>query len=77
MSEWLDNQKHVCKHGRNGVLKFVHQTPTTSAATPTPQTTPNSAVGSQSFASKDISDIRNDYLQKQSELQPIKPQSPF
>ena len=51
--------------------------PTTSAATPTPQATPNSAVGSQSFTSKDISDIRNDYLQKQSELQPIKPQSPF
>ena len=39
--------------------------------------TPNSAVGTQSFTSKDISDIRNDYLQKQSELQPIKPQSPF
>lgn len=49
--------------------------PTTSNATS--QTTPNSAVGSQSFTSKDIGDIRNDYLQKQSELQPIKPQSPF
>ena len=48
-----------------------------SAATPTPQATPNSAVGTQSFTSKDISDICNDYLQKQSELQPIKPQSPF
>ena len=34
-------------------------------------------VKQQSFTSKDISDIRNDYLQKQSELQPIKPQSPF
>ena len=41
------------------------------------QATPNSAVGSQSFTSKDVSDIRNDYLQKQSKLQPIKPQSPF
>ena len=51
--------------------------PTTSAATSTPQATPNSAVGSQSFTSKDISDIRNDYLQKQSELKPIKPQLPF
>ena len=51
--------------------------PTTSAATSTPQATPNSAVGTQSFTSKDISDIRNDYLQKQSDLQPIKPQSPF
>ena len=48
-----------------------------SAATPIPQATPNIAVGTQSFTSKDISDIRNDYLQKQSELQPIKPQSPF
>ena len=36
-----------------------------------------SAVGSQSFTSKDMGDIRNDYLQKQSELQPIKPQLPF
>ena|GEM_PF-736566 len=34
------------------------------------QVTPNSAVVSKSFTSKDISDIRNDYLQKQSELQP-------
>ena len=51
--------------------------PKPTTATPTPQVTPNSAVGSQSFTSKDISDIRNDYLQKQSELQPIKPQSPF
>ena len=41
------------------------------------QATSNSAVVSQSFASKDISQIRNDFLQKQSELQPIKPQSPF
>ena len=49
--------------------------PTTSNATP--QATSNSAVGSQSFTNKDINDIRNDYLQKQSELQPTKPQSPF
>ena len=49
--------------------------PTTSNATS--QATPNGAVGSQSFTSKYISDIRNDYLQKQSELKPIKPQSPF
>ena len=48
-----------------------------SVSNTTQQATPNSAVGSQSFTSKDISDIRNDYLQKQSELQPIKPQSPF
>ena len=53
------------------------KSPTTSAATPTPQATPISPSGSQSFTSKDISDIRNDYLQKQSELQPIKAQSPF
>ena len=48
-----------------------------SVSNATQQATPNSAVGSQSFTSKDISDIRNDYLQKQTELQPIKPQSPF
>jgi len=51
--------------------------PSVSNATQQQQATPNSAVGSQSFTSKDISDIRNDYLQKQSKLQPIKPQSPF
>ena len=41
------------------------------------QTTPNSAVGNQSFTSKDISDTKKDYLSKQSELQPINSQSPF
>lgn len=41
------------------------------------QAIPNSAAGSQSITSKDINDIRNDFLQKKSELQPIKPQSPF
>ena len=51
--------------------------PQPSVSNTTQQATPNSAVGSQSFTSKDISDIRNDYLQKQSELHPIKPQSPF
>ena len=51
--------------------------PQPSVSNTTQQATPNSAVGSQSFTSKDKSDIRNDYLQKQSELQPIKPQSPF
>ena len=51
--------------------------PQPTMANATPQATPNSAVGSHSFTSKVISDIRNDYLQKQSELQPIKPQSPF
>ena len=51
--------------------------PQPSVSSATQQATPNSAVGSQPFTSKDISDIRNDYLQKQSKLQPIKPQSPF
>ena len=51
--------------------------PKPTAITPQQQATPNSAVGSQAFTSKDISDIRNYYLQKQSELHPIKPQSPF
>jgi len=51
--------------------------PQPSVSNTTQQATQNSAVGSQSFTSKDISDIRNDYLQKQTELQPIKPQSSF
>jgi ABC-type Fe3+-citrate transport system substrate-binding protein len=51
--------------------------PQPSVSNATQQATSNNAVGSQSFTRKDISDIRNDYLQKQSELQPIKPQSPF
>ena len=51
--------------------------PQPSVSNATKQATSNNAVGSQSFTRKDISDIRNDYLQKQSELQPIKPQSPF
>ncbi len=53
------------------------KSPQPSVSNSTQQATPNSAVGRHSFTSKDISDIRNDYLQKQSELQPIKPQSPF
>ena len=51
--------------------------PQPSVSNTTQQAAPNSAVGSQSFTSKDINDVRNDYLQKQSELQPMKPQSPF
>ena len=51
--------------------------PQPSVSNTTQQATPNSTVGSQSFTSKDIRDIRKDYLQRQSELQPIKPQSPF
>ena len=51
--------------------------PQPSVANTTQQATPNGAVGSQSFTSKDISDIRNYYLQKRPELQPVKPQSPF
>ena len=51
--------------------------PKPTAITPQQQATPSSTVGSHSFTGKDISDIRNDYLQKQSELQSIKPQSPF
>ena len=51
--------------------------PKPTASNATSQATPNSAVGSQTFTSKDISDIRNDYYHKQSELQPIEPQSPF
>ena len=59
------------------LLNHLEQLSGSSSNKPTPQAIPNSAVGSQSFKSKDISDIRNDYLQKQTELQPKKPQSPF
>ena len=51
--------------------------PLPSVSNATQQATPNSTVSRQSFTSKDISDIRNDNLQKQSEPQPIKPLSPF
>ncbi|WP_341665448.1 hypothetical protein, partial [Vibrio sp.] len=51
--------------------------PQPSVSNATQQATPNNAFGSQSFKSKDVGNIRNDYLQKQIELQPIKPQSPF
>ena len=51
--------------------------PQPTAANTTQQTTPRSAVGNQTFTSKDMSNIRNDYLQKKSELQPVKPQSLF
>jgi len=51
--------------------------PKRTASNATPQATPNSAVGSKSFTSKDISDTPNDNFHGQSELQPIKPQSPF
>ena len=53
------------------------KSPQPSTTNATSQATPNSGIGSQSFTSKDISDLRNDYLKKQTELQPIKPQSPF
>lgn len=38
--------------------------PQPATSNTTSQATTNSAVGSQSFASKDISDIRTDYFQK-------------
>jgi len=42
-----------------------------------PNQSASNSVGSQSMSSKDINDIGNDFLQKQSSLQPIKPQSTF
>ena len=51
--------------------------PKPTASNTAQQATQNSAVGSQPFTSKDISDMCNDYLQKQSEVEPIKPQMPF
>lgn len=76
-----DKAKKKIAKKRKGIAKakpFPSVDPPKPIASNTPhQATPNSAVGSQLFATKDFSDRGNDYLQKQSGLQPIKPQSPF
>jgi len=47
--------------------------PQPTAANTAQSSTPKSAVFSQSFTRNDISDMTNDYLQKQSELPLMKP----
>ena len=47
------------------------------ASNATQQATSNSAIGSIPFTNNDTNDTRKDYLQKQYELQPIRPKSPF
>ena len=76
-----DNAKKNASKKSKGVAKSEPfpsvELPQPTAANTTQQVTPCCAVGSQLFTSKGINDIRNDYLQKQSEPQPIKPQSPY
>ena len=69
-----DKSKKKTRKKSKGIAKAK---PFPSVKPPTQQATPNSAVRTQSFTSKDIGDIRNDHLRKRSELQPIKLQSPF
>ena len=53
----------------------TQQTTTPSSATNSLPT--NNNVSSSSFSAKDISDMRNDFVQKQQALQPIKPTPSF
>ncbi len=50
---------------------------TTTPSTPTNSLPTNNNVSASSFSAKDISDMRNDFVQKQQALQPIKPLSSF
>ena len=50
---------------------------TTTLSTPTNSLPTNNNVSASSFSAKDISDMRNDFVQKQQALQPIKPLSSF
>jgi len=53
----------------------TQQTTTPSSATNSLPT--NNNVSASSFSAKDISDMRNDFVQKQQALQPIKPTPSF
>ena len=46
---------------------------TTTPSTATNSLPTNNSVSTSSFSTKDISDMRNDFVQKQQALQPIKP----
>ena len=50
---------------------------TTTPSTPTNSRPTNNNVSASSFSAKDISDMRNDFVQKQQALQPIKPTPSF
>ena len=50
---------------------------TTTPSTPTNSLPTNNNVSASSFSAKDISDMRNDFVQKQQALQPIKPTPSF
>ena len=50
---------------------------TTTPSTPTNSLPTNNNVSASSFSAKDIIDMRNDFVQKQQALQPIKPTPSF
>ena len=50
---------------------------TTTPSTATNSLPKNNSVSTSSFSTKDISDMRNDFVQKQQALQPIKPTPSF
>tara|TARA_B100000315_G_C14416130_1_gene513304 strand:+ start:167 stop:601 length:435 start_codon:yes stop_codon:yes gene_type:complete len=50
---------------------------TTTPSTPTNSLPTNNNVSASSFSAKDISNMRNDFVQKQQALQPIKPLPSF
>jgi len=50
---------------------------TTTSSTATNSLPTNNNVSASSFSAKDISDMRNDFVQKQQALQPIKPTPSF
>ena len=59
----------------NNTQQQTQQNTTPSTATNSLPT--NNNVSSSSFSAKDISDMRNDFVQKQQALQPIKPTPSF
>ena len=59
------------------IKPFPSIKPTTTSSTATNSLPTNNNVSASSFSAKDISDMRNDFVQKQQALQPIKPTPSF
>ena len=80
----IANQKASKKKAKNSkaIKPFPSIKPNNTQQTTTPSSATNSLptnnnVSSSSFSAKDISDMRNDFVQKQQALQPIKPTPSF
>ena len=78
------NQKASKKKAKKSkaIKPFPSIKPNNTQQTTTPSTATNSLptnnnVSASSFSAKDISDMRNDFVQKQQALQPIKPTPSF